>query len=88
MWKIWTVAKSFQSRPSQIAGIEGTWEAYCLDAAVSLFGNWVEAKLSERTNLGYPKHSLERLLKGETGRSHDPKDFAGTGSLMALEGMQ
>lgn len=52
-----------------MAGIEGTWEAYCLDSAVSLFGNWVEGKLSERTNVGMPRHSLDNLLQGKTGRS-------------------
>jgi len=87
IWKMWTVAKSFQCRPSQIAELEGTWEAYCLDAAVSLFGNWVESKLSERSNLGYPKHDLERLLEFKTGRSHDPAGFAGMGSLMQLAEM-
>jgi len=75
MWKLWRTATSFNVRPSQVAGIESTWPAYCFDAAVSLFGNWIEGKLSERNKWGHPRYKLEGLLqeKDEARRFADPR---------------
>jgi len=71
MWRLYQVAKSYQSRPSQIAGLEAddTWLCFCVDEAVSAWGNWIESRLSERTNVGAPRHSLDNLLRGKLGRS-------------------
>lgn len=46
-------------------GIEDEYAAYCFDAAVRTWGVWIENKLSERTNLGYPRYSLQGLLSSD-----------------------
>ena len=65
-------------------GIEDGYAAYCFDAAVRTWGVWIENKLAERSNLGYPKHDLENLLEGKLGRSKAPSQFASASSLMEL----
>jgi len=82
MWKLWLVATAYSQRPSQVMGIQSDYAAYCFDSAVRSYGVWVENKLSERSNLGYPKHDLENLLQGKEGRSLDPSQFASTSKLM------
>lgn len=42
--------------------IHDQWAAYCLDSAVSYFGNFVESKTSELDDRGKPKFSLNELL--------------------------
>ncbi len=50
-------------------GVVDRWAAFCLDECVAVWGNWVEGKMSERTNVGMPRHSLDNLLEGKLGRS-------------------
>jgi hypothetical protein len=38
------------------------WRAYQLDAAASLFGDWVEGKLGQRTEEGLPRYDLGALV--------------------------
>ena len=88
VWKLWVVATGFNTRPSAVVGIEDDWAAYCFDSAVRMFGVWVENKLSERSNLGVPKHDLGNLLQGKLGRSKAPGQFASVGSLITLAGIE
>ena len=81
---MWLVASSFHCRPSEIAGIQSGWTAYCFDSSVALWGNWIEGKLQERDKKGRAKYSLEGLLSGDLSRGR----FAGIGSLLALEKRQ
>ena len=76
------MATTFHQRPSQIVGVESTWAAYCLDAAVCAFGTFVENKLSERDKWGRPRYDLERLLSDEPHKGR----FADPGGLMKLAG--
>lgn len=70
-------------------GIEDEYVAYCFDSAVRMFGVFIENKLGERSNLGYPRYSLQGLLA-----SDDPADwqkgrlegqFADPGGLMHVQ---
>jgi len=69
-------------------GIDDEYVAYCFDAAARTWGVWIENRLSERTNLNLPRHSLENLLQGKLGRSKAPSEFGSVASLKVLEGMQ
>jgi hypothetical protein len=46
------MAKTYHSRPSQIAGIANTWLAYQFDGAVGLMGGFFEDKANEHTGQG------------------------------------
>ena len=45
-------------------GDDDDWTCYQFDNAVTMFGRWVESKLSEYEN-GKPVYTLERLLSKE-----------------------
>jgi hypothetical protein len=46
------LAKTYHSRPSEIAGIANTWLAYQFDGAVGLMGGFFEDKANEHTGQG------------------------------------
>jgi hypothetical protein len=58
------MCQKFGARPSEILALRANpWLAWQFDQAVSLFGAWVEAKLSERERRsGKPRHRIEDLL--------------------------
>ena len=62
-------------------GINHSYDAYCFDSAVLLFGSYIEGKLSETYDDGTPKHRLSDLLKEEIdpGRFSDPAGFFAKG---------
>lgn len=78
------MATTYQTRPSEIVGLENDWAAYCFDSAIALFGNWVEGKLMERDKAGKPKYTLEGLLSGDLTKGR----FASAASLIAAAGRQ
>lgn len=46
MWDLYLLAKNWKCRPSELVGLSNTYEAYCLDEAVSRWGTWVEGELN------------------------------------------
>lgn len=65
MWNLYTLARVYGRRPSEIVGLSNSWTAYQFDSAVARWGTWVEDKLRECDKEGRPRHSLESLLRGE-----------------------
>jgi hypothetical protein len=48
MWVTFVQAKGWQVRPSSLLGLApGSWEAYCLDEAVFMWGGWVSQQLEK-----------------------------------------
>jgi hypothetical protein len=62
LWNLHITSKTYGTLPSHILHIYDQWAAYCLDSAVSYFGNYVESKTSELDDRGKPKYSLDSLL--------------------------
>ena len=52
MIRLHWIAKTYHSRPSEIAGIANTWLAYQFDGAVGLMGGFFEDKANEHTGTG------------------------------------
>lgn len=92
MWLIWSVAKATRKAPSDLLGInewasemllglDDTWTALQFDAAVSLFGIWIDNRLNEydyESKPPRPKYRLENLLNDK------PSMFA---SLKGIKGI-
>lgn len=87
---IWSVSRASRRAPSELldiaawasrlTGMPDIWTALQFDAAVSLFGNWMESKLAE-VDYSDPKHprhphTVDSLLN-DTGQG---------GFLRALQG--
>jgi hypothetical protein len=48
MWVTFVQAKGWQVRPSALLGLgPDSWEAYCLDEAVFMWGGWVTQQLEK-----------------------------------------
>ena len=63
-------------------GLEsGSWASYCLDSAVSLFGNYIESKLQERNKWGHSRYKLENLLQ----EGKEARQFADPRALLKLK---
>lgn len=57
------MGSEFGQRPSSFLGLPPeSWEAYQLDHAAYILGQWVEAKLAERDAKHKPIYKLEDLL--------------------------
>jgi len=56
------MSKQFASRPSALLAVQDTLLAWLVDQAVFRFGSYIDAKLSERTEKGKPKWSIDMLL--------------------------
>ena len=76
MWSLHRRAITYNKSPSEIVGIEDCpILEYWVDEVVGWFGNFIEAKLNERTKNNKPRYSLDKLLgvrtyaKYKTGRS-------------------
>lgn len=70
MFRLYTTAKVFGQRPSEIIGIPNDWWAYQLDAAVSLVGIVIENASQEMQEVSgldgkktfQPKYTMDMLL--------------------------
>lgn len=49
MLNVHRTAKTYGVRPSELLEISDEWAAYCLDSAVSLFGNYIESKQLDKS---------------------------------------
>jgi hypothetical protein len=52
-WRLWGLSRSYKCRPSELLGIENSWDAYCFDNAIQLFGGTIQNKIdsvSEKTD--------------------------------------
>lgn len=47
LWETFVAAKMWGTRPSDILGIEGSYEAFCIDQAVGEFGSFIEGELDK-----------------------------------------
>lgn len=59
------MARDLSQRPSQLIGLtkpRDRWLAYQFDAAIALWGRWVDNKLEATDSKGKPKHTLDALL--------------------------
>ena len=88
-------AKTSQTRPSSLLGIDAEWVAYQFDSAVTLLGNTVESALMERKEVGMGKHkrleqkyTLAQLLNPDfrLPRENGPGGDDPVGTLKSLEG--
>jgi hypothetical protein len=74
MWTLYNSAKTWGSRPSELLGITETYQAYCLDQAVAMFGNYVENRLANVDDKDPKKAEkkrealLESILTGKPGK--------------------
>lgn len=39
------LAKTYRVRPSDLLGLENTWDAFCFDSAVAVFCNKIESEM-------------------------------------------
>ena len=58
IWSLYQEAKTWKTRPSTLLGMEDAYLAYCLDQAVSTFGNFVQNKIDSVE--GKNKAEIER----------------------------
>lgn len=47
MWELYQHAKAWKTRPSELLSIKGSYEAFCLDEAIWVFGSYVESELDK-----------------------------------------
>lgn len=91
---IWSVSKATRQAPSELMairawasdmllGLDDTWTAIQFDAAVSLFGVWIDNKIDEMdyTDPKHPRHryTLDQLLN---------EDNTGQGIFERLKGLK
>lgn len=66
------IAVRYGVRPSVVAGVSNTWDAYQFDAALCRFGIWIDNKLAELDSKGRPLHTLKSLLSAAPGEELRP----------------
>lgn len=44
-WRLWGLSRTYKCRPSELIGIEGSWEAFCFDSAINTFGGHVQNEI-------------------------------------------
>jgi hypothetical protein len=77
-------AKGWNQRPSVLLGLaEGSYEAYCLDEAVFIWGGWVQQELQKvkgKTEAAVQRGQERKLtmLLGKTKQPGTFRDPAGT----------
>jgi hypothetical protein len=94
------MAKTYHSRPSEIAGIANTWLAYQFDGAVGLMGGFFEDKANEHTGTGKDRRRrysakailamLERGVSAATKKEGAPApepQFADPATLLEMPGL-
>jgi len=94
------IAKTYHSRPSEIAGIANTWLAYQFDGAVGLMGGFFEDKANEHTGTGTDRRRrysakaifamLERGVNVATKKKDSPvpePQFADPATLLNMPGL-
>lgn len=47
LWTLYSQAKAWTVRPSELLDVSDGWAAYCLDNAVWTFGEWVISELDK-----------------------------------------
>jgi hypothetical protein len=62
VWSLDQRSKRYGCQPSAMMGIRHPVLGYWFDEAVGWFGQWVDARLSERDEKGKPLYHLEKLL--------------------------
>jgi hypothetical protein len=79
LWNVYTTAKTYSCRPSELLGIDDTYVAYCLDNAVAEFGAYVsnelekvEGKTAKSTSKKREAKLKQLLTDRETARFADP----------------
>lgn len=72
MWDLYLLAKTTNSRPSDLVCIEDRWAAYQFDSAVTFVGLTIESALHETREVGVgqskrvePKYTIAQLLEPE-----------------------
>jgi hypothetical protein len=65
MWQLYNLAKTWNSRPSELINIESDWTAFCLDRAIATFGNALHNELEsvEGRNARTVKSKREQILR-------------------------
>lgn len=65
MWQLFNLAKTWNSRPSELLNIESDWTAFCLDRAIATFGNALKAELEgvEGKNAKTVQSKREQVLR-------------------------
>lgn len=43
MWRVWTAARTWRCRPSELLGSTDPWQSFLIDEAVALWGRRVES---------------------------------------------
>lgn len=93
MWRLYTVARSFSQRPSDLVGIEEQWLALQFDGAVALVGVTIEGALQETMNVGTkdkpewkPKYTLGQLLSDDFRLPAPERPKGGIEGLKAFAG--
>ena len=90
-------AKTSQTRPSSLLGIDDEWLAYQLDSAVSFFGNVIEGASHEMEEVGRddhkrlePKYTMRQLLDPDfrLPRGDQPSDEDPLSTLKQMPGVR
>jgi hypothetical protein len=66
----------------ETTGLDGWWEAFQLDKAVSWFGRYVENKLNETDSRGRSRYTLDEILG--TDASNAQKGLAELGAAFGV----
>lgn len=46
-WRLWNLSKAYRARPSEMLGLENTWDSFCLDSAIWVFGSHIENEMNK-----------------------------------------
>lgn len=81
LWQLFNLAKTWQTRPSQLLNIDNDWQAFCLDRAVATFGNALKAELDsvEGKNNKEIQRKRESILRKWIPEASSERKFADPG---------
>lgn len=64
-WQLFNVAQTWGVRPSELAGVEDSYHAFCLDQAIAALGNGVRHRLDSLGTTDRKSKQLESKMQRE-----------------------